>query len=119
MSLGRSKSKGSFIRQYGVHFSQPARVKLELLTCDPDPVTVGDPSTGTVRLNGPASDPFGAKIALSSYAPEIVTVSDNVSIRAGAISNAFAINTINHYSASAGATGKTTKTASYGLGRIN
>jgi hypothetical protein len=102
-----------------VHIFQPARVKLELLTCDPNPVTVGNPSTGTVRLNRPTSDPFGAKIALSSYAPEIVTVPDNVSIRAGAISNTFAINTINHYSTSAGATGKTTINASYGLGGIN
>jgi hypothetical protein len=64
------------------------------LTLNPATVTGGNPSTGTVTLNGPAPG-GGAVVSLSSSDPSVATVppSGSVTVPAGATSATFTVNT--------------------------
>jgi trimeric autotransporter adhesin len=80
---------GNSSRQATLTVNPPA---LESLTLDPNTVVGGNPSTGTVALNGPAPA-GGLQVQLSSNNPNVASVPPSVTIPAGQRSATFTVNT--------------------------
>jgi hypothetical protein len=80
---------GNSSRQATLTVNPPA---LESLTLDPNTVVGGNPSTGTVALNGPAPA-GGLQVQLSSNNPNVASVPASVTVPAGQRTASFRVDT--------------------------
>jgi hypothetical protein len=92
-SYGPSPGAVPGVQQITANFlAQALLPSLSLLSLNPTTVTSGNPSTGTVSLNGPAPA-GGAQVTLSSSDPSVASVPPTVTVPAGATSATFTVNT--------------------------
>ena len=81
-----------FVRELAVRDMPPPSPTLSSFAVNPNSVTGGRPSTGTVTLPDPAP-PGGLVIALASEVPSVASVPPGITIPAGETSESFMIST--------------------------